>query len=47
VDTTKVANGVHKLDAIAKDAAGNATTSASISVTVNNAAAKTSRSPAR
>ena len=27
-DTTKVANGVHRLDAIAKDAAGNATTSA-------------------
>src|SRR5579863_7536974 len=38
-DTTKVANGVHKLDAIAKDAAGNATTSLSVSVTVNNAAA--------
>lgn len=39
-DTTRVANGAHRLDAIAKDAAGNATTSASISVTVNNAAAK-------
>ena len=39
-DTTKVANGVHRIDAIAKDAAGNATTSAQISVTVNNAAAK-------
>src|SRR3984885_5449714 len=39
-DTTKVANGVHKLDAIAKDAAGNATTSATVSVTVSNAAAQ-------
>jgi hypothetical protein len=38
-DTTKVANGVHRLDAIAKDAAGNATTSAIVSVTVNNATA--------
>jgi hypothetical protein len=40
-DTTKVANGVHQLDAIAKDAAGNTTTSAIVSVTVKNAAAKT------
>ncbi len=40
-DTTKVANGAHQLDAIAKDAAGNSTTSAIVSVTVNNAAAKT------
>jgi hypothetical protein len=39
--TTKVANGIHKLDAIASDAAGNTTTSAIVSVTVNNAAAKT------
>ncbi len=39
-DTTKVANGIHKLDAIASDAAGNTTTSAIVSVTVNNAAAK-------
>jgi hypothetical protein len=39
-DTTKVANGAHQLDAIAKDAAGNTTTSAIVSVTVNNAAAK-------
>src|ERR1700722_4417459 len=39
-DTTKVANGVHKLDAIAKDAAGNTTTSATVSVTVNNTAAQ-------
>jgi hypothetical protein len=39
-DTTKIANGVHKLDAIAKDAAGNATTSAVVSVTVNNTQAK-------
>jgi hypothetical protein len=37
-DTTKVGNGTHKLDAIAKDAAGNTTTSALLSVTVNNAA---------
>jgi hypothetical protein len=39
-DTTKIANGVHRIDAIAKDPAGNATTSATVSVTVNNAAAK-------
>jgi Bacterial Ig domain/Carboxypeptidase regulatory-like domain len=39
-DTTKVANGAHQLDAIARDAAGNATTSAIVTVTVNNAAAK-------
>jgi hypothetical protein len=39
-DTTKIANGVHKLGAIAKDAAGNATTSAVVSVTVNNTQAK-------
>src|SRR3984957_9075586 len=38
-DTTKVANGAHQLAAIAKDAAGNTTTSAVVSVTVNNAAA--------
>ena len=38
-DTTKVANGVHRLDAIATNAAGNATTSAVISVTVSNIAA--------
>jgi hypothetical protein len=37
-DTTKVSNGIHKLDAIAKDAAGNTTTSTLLSVTVNNAA---------
>jgi len=36
-DTTKVANGTHKLDAIARDAAGNTTTSAIVTVTVNNA----------
>jgi Big-like domain-containing protein/carboxypeptidase family protein/SdrD B-like protein len=37
-DTTKVANGAHRLDAIASDAAGNTTTSATVSVTVNNTA---------
>jgi chitinase len=37
-DTTKLANGTHRLDAIAKDAAGNTTTSALLTVTVNNAA---------
>jgi hypothetical protein len=37
-DTTKVANGTHKLSATAKDAAGNTATSAIVSVTVNNAA---------
>jgi hypothetical protein len=36
-DTTKVSNGAHKLDAIAKDAAGNSTISAVVTVTVNNA----------
>ena len=36
-DTTKVSNGTHKLDAIAKDAAGNSTISAIQTVTVNNA----------
>ena len=40
-DTTKVSNGSHKLDAIAKDAAGNATVSSIVLVTVNNAAAQT------
>jgi Bacterial Ig domain/Carboxypeptidase regulatory-like domain len=36
-DTTKVSNGAHRLDAIARDAAGNSTTSAVVTVTVNNA----------
>jgi hypothetical protein len=35
-DTTKVSNGTHRLDAIARDAAGNSTTSAVVAVTVNN-----------
>jgi hypothetical protein len=36
-NTTSVSNASHTLTAIAKDAAGNATTSASVKVTVNNA----------
>jgi trehalose-6-phosphatase len=36
-DTTKVANSSHTLSAVARDAAGNSTSSASISVTVSNA----------
>jgi hypothetical protein len=35
-DTTASTNGAHTLRAIAKDAAGNSTTSAAVSVTVNN-----------
>lgn len=38
-DTTGVSNGAHTLKAIAKDAAGNTTTSSSVSVTVNNTVA--------
>jgi chitodextrinase len=37
LDTTKLSNGSHKLTAVAKDAAGNSTTSGSVTVTVNNA----------
>jgi len=35
-ETTAAANGSHKLTAVARDAAGNMTTSKSVSVTVNN-----------
>jgi len=35
-DTTTVANGTHTLTAVATDSAGNATTSAAVSVTVDN-----------
>ncbi|PYR35032.1 MAG: hypothetical protein DMF93_22440 [Acidobacteria bacterium] len=35
-NTTATTNGVHTLTAVARDAAGNSTTSAAISVTVNN-----------
>jgi len=35
-DTTKVANGSHTLTALASDAAGNTTTSSSVTVNVNN-----------
>jgi glucuronoarabinoxylan endo-1,4-beta-xylanase len=38
-DTTKTANGIHALQAVAKDTAGTSTTSASDAVTVNNAVA--------
>src|SRR5204863_2532024 len=37
-DTTKLGDGSHTLTASASDAAGNSTTSAAVSVTVNNAA---------
>lgn len=43
-DTTKSANGSHTWKAIAKDAAGNSTTSASVTVTVSNAADTTAPS---
>src|SRR5213078_3434575 len=36
-NTTTVSNGSHSLTAVARDAAGNQTTSAAITVTVNNA----------
>jgi hypothetical protein len=36
-DTTKVANGSHTLTAVARDAAGNTSTSAPVNVTVSNA----------
>src|SRR5213083_435288 len=35
-DTTAVSNGSHSLTAVARDAAGNITTSATVTVTVNN-----------
>src|SRR5213083_1791769 len=35
-DTTAVSNGSHSLTAVARDAAGNITTSAAVTVTVNN-----------
>jgi hypothetical protein len=37
-DTTSVANGPHQLKAVAKDVAGNSTTSTAVSVTVQNTA---------
>jgi hypothetical protein len=37
-DSASVANGTHTIAAVARDGAGNSTTSSSISVTVNNAA---------
>jgi hypothetical protein len=38
-DTTAASNSAHLITAVARDAAGNSTTSVSVSVTVNNAAA--------
>jgi hypothetical protein len=38
LDTTQVANGIYSLVAVARDAAGNTTTSATIAVTVSNLA---------
>src|SRR5207244_2069965 len=40
-NTATASNGAHSLTAIARDAAGNQTTSAAVTVTVNNAAADT------
>lgn len=40
-DTTTAVNGLHTLTAVARDAAGNTTTSATVTVTVNNASAAT------
>ncbi len=40
-DTTKASNGTHTLDAVAKDSAGNSTTSAVVSVAVNNGSGRT------
>lgn len=37
LNTTTVGNGTHLLTAVARDAAGNSTTSAAVSITVNNA----------
>ncbi|HUA58245.1 MAG TPA: Ig-like domain-containing protein [Verrucomicrobiae bacterium] len=37
VDTTTLTNGTHTLDAMAKDTAGNSTTSATVTITVSNA----------
>jgi hypothetical protein len=40
-NTTNTSNGAHTLRAVARDAAGNTATSATVAVTVNNAAADT------
>ena len=40
-DTTTTSNGSHTLDAVARDAAGNKTTSATVTVTVSNSSADT------
>jgi chitodextrinase len=40
-DSTKVANGSHTITAVARDAAGNSTTSSSVSVTVSNSTTPT------
>ncbi len=42
-NTTTIANGTHTLTAVARDAAGNTTTSAAVTVTVANAVADTIR----
>ena len=44
-DTTRATNGMHALTAVARDAAGNRTTSASVTVTVANAAPPVQRAP--
>jgi hypothetical protein len=42
-DTTTTSNGTHTLTAVARDAAGNRTTSASVTITVSNAAPTATR----
>ena len=44
-NTTTATNGSHTLTAVARDAAGNTTTSAGVSVTVNNAAPSCTQTP--
>ncbi len=44
-DSTTAANGTHSIRAIARDAAGNSTTSATVSVTVSNATGSTGFNP--
>jgi peptidoglycan/xylan/chitin deacetylase (PgdA/CDA1 family) len=42
LDTTTLTNGIHSITAVARDAAGNSTTSTAVSVTVGNTAPDTS-----
>jgi glutamine amidotransferase PdxT len=45
-DTTTASNGTHTLTAVARDAAGNQTTSAAVTVTINNAGTSDTTPPA-